>query len=485
MLSKLKKARIFPYALSLALVLICAYPLFKVEYSTDTYHFALHNGLGGITGAMIYNGRLLIYAFARLFELMGANITGFYYISFIMTLIFLSLSIALLYGIIKNHMSNSFAFLISALTILNPMSIEYFLFIEKGFFALGIFIAVLCTKCFVLFLQGKRIYLLFAYPLLAICAFTYQPLCALFASLVLPFILIYSRDIKTIAINTLLAVSVYGFGTFCNFIVMKTFDMTLRMESGINLRNIFKLLTFGLNFAPLLLVYAFVFAILVSCILFYYKKKTGKAFTKESLASILRYSFLIVGTLCAISAPCVFSLPEHVWFTLRYAYPVGTLIGTIPILYTYKITPAEEGPRSTWLFPLVACLLTITIMLCHAFFFSRHITNDRDRQDALAIEELISEYEKETGNKITKISIYFDSSVKSGFDGTIYIPSCNVRALTRSWCDISHLSLILDRHFEKIENKSSYYEYFSNKDFNNISKSNMIFENDELHLCVY
>lgn len=485
MLNKFKKSKIFPYALSFILVLICAYPLFKLEYSTDTYHFALHNGLGGVTGAMIYNGRLLIYAFARLFELMGANITGFYYISFIMALIFLSISIALLYGILKDHMSNLFAFLLSALTILNPMCIEYFLFIEKGFFALGIFVSVLCAKCFILFLQGKRIYLLFSFPLLAICAFTYQPLCALFASLALPFILIYSKGLKKTIINTLIAISVYGFGTFCNFIVMKSFDMTLRMESGINLRNIYKLLTFGLNFAPLLLVYAFVFAVLISCILLYYKKTTSRAFTKDALISILKYSFLIVGTLCAISAPCVFSLPEHVWFTLRYAYAVGTLIGTIPILYTYKISYTEEKSRPTWLISLIACLLAITIMLCHAFFFSRHITNDKDRQDALIIGELISEYENETGNKITKISIYFDSSVKSGFDGTIYIPSCNVRALTRSWCDVSHLSLILDRQFEKIENKSNYCEYFKSQNFNNISKSNMIFENNELHLCVY
>lgn len=485
MLKKITKSSILPYAFAFAIVIICAFPLFKMEYSTDTYHFALQSNLGGITGAMIYNGRLLIFLAARLFELMGVKITGFYYISFVMAICFSALSVVLLFGMLKQHMPSRLSFLLSLITILNPMCIEYFLFIEKGFFMLAVFLAVLSAKCFTLFLQGKHIHILFSYLLLTLCAFTYQPICAVFASLALVFILIYSRDIKKIFINTLFAISVYGLGTFINFITMKSFDMTLRMESGINPSNIFKFLTFGLYFAPLLLVYVGVFLMLFICIFTHSKKRTGKAFTMESLASALRYSFIIVGTICATCAPCLFSLPEHVWFTLRFAYPIGTLVGTIPILCNYRISYEEVKKEPKRLLPLFSCVLVLLMVLCHSFFFSRHITNDKDRQDALTIGRLIQEYENETGNKITKVSVYFDKSVKSGFDGVVFLPNCNVRALTRSWCDVAHLSLILDKQFEKIENKLTYSEYFSLFDFNNISKSNMIFEKDELHLCVY
>ena len=83
MLKKITKSSILPYAFAFAIVIICAFPLFKMEYSTDTYHFALQSNLGGITGAMIYNGRLLIFLAARLFELMGVKITGFYYRTFL------------------------------------------------------------------------------------------------------------------------------------------------------------------------------------------------------------------------------------------------------------------------------------------------------------------------------------------------------------------------------------------------------------------
>ena len=485
MFNRLTRNNIYPFALALAFVLICAFPLFKMEYSTDTYHFALQGGLGGVCGAMIYNGRLLIFGIARLFELMGVNIVGFYYISFIMALVFSALSVFLLFTMLKNHMSPALSFLLAVVTILNPMCIEYFLFIEKGFFTLAIFMAVLGVKCFCLFLQGKRPYILPSYVLLSLCAFTYQPICAVFASLALVFILIYSKGLKEIFINTLFAISVYGFGTFTNFIVMKSFDMTLRMEGGINLSNVYKLLTFGIYFAPLLLVYALIFLTLFVCVFASHKKRTGKAFTKESGISYLRYSFIIIGTICATCAPCVFSLPEHVWFTLRFAYPIGTLVGTIPILCNYKRDKSASIKPSKHLICLITAVFILLMVICHSFYFSRHITNQRDWQDAEAIGELIAEYESKTGIEVKKVSIYFDKSVKSGFDGTVFLPNCNVRALTRDWCDVAHLSLILNRDFGKIENDNKYSEYFISQDFNNISESNAIFENDEMHLCVY
>ena len=54
MLSYLKSRR--DYFIILGIVLLCVFPLFKMEFSTDTYK-AYTIGLGGVAKTMFLNGR--------------------------------------------------------------------------------------------------------------------------------------------------------------------------------------------------------------------------------------------------------------------------------------------------------------------------------------------------------------------------------------------------------------------------------------------
>ncbi len=173
------------YFASLVVVLICVFPLFKFEYSTDTYHFALHNGLGGIYGAMKYNGRLIIYLITRVLELMSVSIFEYYYVSLVMSIVFSTLSIGTLYKMLNRHMNKSIAFFLATITIFNPMVFELFLFIEKGFFAFAIYMSVLASRFFLCFLEGKKWHIALSYLFLTISCFTYQPMPGVFVRLYL------------------------------------------------------------------------------------------------------------------------------------------------------------------------------------------------------------------------------------------------------------------------------------------------------------
>ncbi len=476
---------------SLAVVLICVFPLFKFEYSTDTYHFALHESVGGVCGAMWLNGRLVIHDFTKIFRTLGIGMTPYYYFSFILAIICASLAITTIYGMLKGHINKKLAYFLSIITILNPMVFELFLFVEKGFFLFAVYMAVLSAKFFLMFLQGKRLYLIFSYLCLIICCFTYQPMPGVFVALALVFIVAYSKKFKDFLINTGVAISVYAVPTLCNFIVMRIYNMSERLSGGLNFANIYKFLTFGLYNPVFLLVYFLVFSVLFFVVFFSSKKKTGKAFTKDSALVFFKYSFLIAGTILATAAPSIATTPENVWFTLRYSYPIGTLVATIPMLFNFKseniVEESNENIKTNISVSskiMIAVLLTFLILF-HLFFVGRHVTNYKDETDAMKIGEIINDYETKTGNKIKYIALYRDKNSKNSFDGVVSLPNCNVRAITTKWCNIPHLNLFLDREFEEKNACEKYLEYFSSTDWSEINSEMFIFEEDTLHLGIY
>lgn len=474
---------------SIIVVLICVFPLFKFEYSTDTYHFALSPSVNNVCGAMKANGRLLIYGITKIFSYMSVSITAFYYISFVMSIVFAALSITTLYGMIKGHMSRKIAYFLSIITILNPMSFELFLFIEKGFFMFAIYMSVLACKFFLRFLQGERKYLILAYPMLILSCFTYQPMPGVFVALALVFILSYSKDIKQLCANTGIAISLYFVPTIANFIVMRIMGLENRLSEGLNFMNIYKFLTFGLYNPLFLFVYLGVFLALFFIVFCSFKRKTGKAFSKDSALVFFKYSFLIIGTIVATAAPSVATTPENVFFTLRYSYPIGTLVGAVPILFNYRAEPEEdfddEASLSKKATIIIVAVLLVFLALFLSFFFGRHITNARDREDALAIGEIISKYEDKTGTKIKYIALYRDGNCSTTFSGVASLPNCNIRAITTPWCDVPHLNLFLNRSFKEKSTTQKYSEYFATKDWTEINEEQFIFDNETLHLGIY
>lgn len=483
--------RLYPHFAFLAFTLLVSFPLFKMEYSTDTYHFALWDGLSGISSAMDYNGRFFISFVARVCDALGMSFNGFYYLSFIAAIIFTSLSSSVLYLMLRGHMKSHLAFLISIITVFNPMIMELFLFIEKGFFMLSVFVSILSLKAFVAFMKGKRFCIVFALLLLPYAAFSYQALPNAFVTLALVFIIIYSKNIREFILNTICAVFIYGFSTALNYIVMRVSSQTERMGSGFSLANIYKYFTFNLSKWYMLFIWVAIFGALFLAVFGSERKKHGKWLTRQGGINFFNYSFLILGSFLGACAPGAFAKPDQAWLMLRTAYPLGMLIGACMILHFYKVN--YEPSAHVKLFnksvrgisvAIVCTVLCITVYL-HTFFFSRLITNKYDFEEAYAIGQAIEAYEKESGNKIYYVAIYYDKSMKDYYDGTVKFSDCNVRALSRPWSDTTHLELILGRTLVKIKPESQYLVYFANQDWDCQSSEQFIFEGNTLHLCVY
>ncbi|MBO5212987.1 MAG: hypothetical protein J6B60_05550 [Clostridia bacterium] len=479
------------YIFFLCVVIACVFPLVVMEFSTDTYHFALVSLADGLGAGMKYNGRFITSLSAYALDAVGFGIVGYYYFSLICAVLCLSLAIYHIYIILKGKMRGCVAAFLSFVTVFNPLTIEFFLFIEKGAFAFAILMSVLSAKSFVCFLKGDKKRIIFSYIYLTFGACTYQLLSAAFVTLALVFIVIYSRSIKDFVINNLLAVTVYGFANCVDFVLLKIFNPSnVRMSGEINLSNILKYY-FITEREWVIFIYIALFAVVFCAFGFLGKRRFGSYFAKGSVVEFGKYFYIFTGTALAAAVPFIFVNPVEVWMMFRTTYALGVLPGAIAIKIFYK--PDGVCEKESSLFEkkkrrgsiIMLTIIFVELVFFHTMIFSRLKNNFEDERLCEQIGLIIRDYEVDTGERIKYISIYYDAKITQRNDGVLMIGDCNVRAFSRTWSDVNHMSYLLGRSFVRIENNPEYTRRFSSLDWNDFSKDQLIFEGNTLHLCVY
>lgn len=164
------------------IVLIFFGGMFKVEYSSDSYLF-FQQGWEPPFTHFLQLGRFLSAFFWLL--LCKTNFTFMYIVSYVLALIFATLSIYKLNKLLERDIKNKFITgLISVLIVLNAFSLELMLFYEKAILILSVLFNILAIKKLDDFFTNKKMkdfWICFVYMLLAY--FSYQGTVALFLSL--------------------------------------------------------------------------------------------------------------------------------------------------------------------------------------------------------------------------------------------------------------------------------------------------------------
>ena len=113
-----------------------------IEYATDTYQ------VFNFSGAQVFrqfamSGRFITAIIGYIVKLMNLSENAIYWGSSILAIIFVLLSIYKLYKIIRKDVKNKILrILIPILIVINPFSIELFLYIEKGIMIFGILMSI-------------------------------------------------------------------------------------------------------------------------------------------------------------------------------------------------------------------------------------------------------------------------------------------------------------------------------------------------------
>ena len=475
-----------PFAIILILITAVFSPFFHFEYATDTYTIKTV-GMQLFGDSMFQNGRIVSAEFFYGFAKMNASVEAFYYTSFVLSLLFSALAVWAMYQILRIQFSKNKSLLFAFFTVFNPLVIEYFLFIEKGFFMFALAMSMLAAYFYLQFLQGKRAFLMLAYPCIILSAFTYQTLPGAFVPVAVLLIALYSKKAKDWIVNTLVAISVYGSGTLGNFIFLRLANSSVRVATKPDIGNFFYALSLMGTGASILIGIALI-AILYA-ISYWRSDKTPV----NVRALFLKSLFVLLGTVTVTFFPFIFIARNEIWLPFRIGYPLGMLFGTLPILFSATSennAPAKEMVQKSQKNKAFILACAVSLLLCLFFeimIWGRLQNNAADEALCRRIGDEIAEYENESGNEILYVSISHDARITKTNPWVLSIGDSNVRAFSKEWSDVAHLNVLLNKSYQKVAVSAEVYQtYFAEKNWNTFSaREQLIFEENTLHICVY
>ena len=257
-------------------------------------------------------------------------IENYIVISFILALIFLSISVVLVYKLFREQFTNKsklndiLVLIISFITIFNYLAIEHILFLECSIFALGILLSVIAAKVII---NNEKYAYAKTLIIILIAVFCYQGSIAIFPMLVFLDKLLFKKDKwKNDFIGLIKIVLIYGISMFLTILFAKfimggsriTMDSTL-----IDVSNIIKWLKeLVINSLGVILPYADVLIIAVTILFIGLFDKSN---IKEKNIYVLKYLFVILTSIVICMAPIV--VGSGLELTPRMCISYGTTIG--------------------------------------------------------------------------------------------------------------------------------------------------------------
>lgn len=460
-----------------------------LQYAPDTYsvftndlkHTVLHFLSCGrfVTGAASY--------FAMGILKLGNQ--GIYMLSYGFGIICTIISLYKLNKLIKKDVKNDIVcIIISTLIIINPFSLELFLYIEKGIMLLSVLLCVLAVEQMDKFFNGNKKSILLALIFMFIANCCYQGTVGLFVAISLIYIIKYSKNIKEFILNNIIVALVYGIPALFNFLVVRFLFTNTRVNGRIIFsESISKIIEetnkMFIDTYNLLPQYLFISAIAILLGIIIYKAIIQKSEVNEKILKILGAIYLIVGTLFATVAPQILQDTSSIWFVARSSYSMAAIIGilTLYLFIKFDINRIEKNS----IIILLILFLIIQFSNFMVYTIDNFIGNYMDKEITLEINSIIQEYEEKTGNKIDSISIYKDKTPQYAYTGIKASGDINIKAYSADWCVSRILKLYTNRDLKEVDNDITKKEEFLKKNWDYFSREQVIFEDNVMHLCVF
>lgn len=461
----------------------------RLQYAPDTYS-VFTNGLRHTVLHFLSCGRFVTGA-ATYFAMRICHLgnEGTYVLSYSFAIICTVISLYKLNKLIKKDIKNDIiSIIISTLIIINPFSIELFMYIEKGIMVLSVLLCVLAVEQIDKFFNGnkKSIWLTLIFMIISNCC--YQGTVGLFVAISLIYIIKYSKNIKEFIVNNVVVALVYGIPAAINFLAVRFLFTNARVNGKIIISEAISKMIDGtksmiVNTYNLLPKYLFMIAIIILLGIIIYKAIKQKGSIKEKTLQIAGAFYLIAGTLFSTVAPQILQDTSSIWFVARSSYPMAAIIGILT-LYLFMKFDINKIMKN-----VIIILLIIFLMIQFSNFMryiiDNYIGNYMDKAITLQISNMIQEYEERTENKIDKISIYQDASKQYVYPNLKASGDMNIKAYAADWCISRILKLYTGRELEVIESEESKKEEFLQKNWDYFSKEQIIFEDNVMHLCVF
>ncbi len=480
----------------------------KLQYAVDTYSVFTTSTKESIK-IFLTSGRFMTAIWFAIVGFLRLGNTARYLFSFGLAILFTTIALYKLNSIVKKFISNDFlSIIVTTLIIINPFSIEYFMYIEKGVLLFAVLLAVCAVEQFVKYLEGKELikeakkddpilekdknilknksyrkHLVFSGILVLLTTFSYQGVLAIYISIASVFIIQYSKNIKDFIINNISMFLCYGLPAIINLLVIRIFFSNTRVNGSVNISEALEKIAQGsenmLYTYNILPKYFFltmiIIATLISLIIIIKNKKISKIFG---------LIYVIILNVFITLVPYVMQNTESIWMVARSSYAFASLFGII-ILYTCVNIENEENIK-TILFGLT-CIVFIIVQFANfnKIEIAHYNLNYTDKMNSLEIGKMISDYQEETGIEVTKISIYQDESHAYTYQEIFASGDINVSGFGPDWCDVEMINYYTGLKLERVEKSEDIQSRFKGRDWNDFSAEQVIFVGDTVHICKF
>ena len=458
-----------------------------MSYATDTYSkFASGFYDAGIDMTM-RNGRPIIGLIFELHHLSGLSNESFYYISSISALILLGLSIWIYQGILgKYGVGENARILLVFAGIANIFIIEYFLFIEKCGFMLSILFVVSGVYWIdKFFSEKKKRYFSLAALGMVLAILTYQSTIALFVILSIPLAMKNAENFKKYIFNGIAIGVVFVIPAIVSLFAFKFIFKSARFVESADYYSkfvgvIYNIFPFAANSVNILPRFLFLLITLVT----FAAAIVWAATCQRKIWRIFNVC-VIVGAGCLCSTASI--IQGSGWWSARTLYPLASIPAglAIDLFVNKEEVPVNESVKK-WVRNISAAALVV-LMIGQYFSFNKiyinkYRLNALDQYRYQYIGQAIREYQDDTGMEIKKVAFYTDAELYSPQPSNQF----QLRsAFTADWSDFTAMNYYLHTSYKKIDPVEEYIEYFASKDWDTLSKDQLIFDGDTLHICVY
>lgn len=474
-------------------LIICS-NFIKTHFALDTYYVYSHDSNIQIIHFLVSNR--IFSALARLIEKI-LDISFFTNMRLLMLsgILFLALSWFILYKFVvvmqkkqKDIFNNVLIAGISFSIIFNFCTVESLLFWESGIMCLGILCTIIAACIFNSNIKHKKILSFF---ILLIGSTCYQGAITIYIPLTLVLLAnknkenkkdIFLETIKVgiiyfiVMIINLFAIKIFSFIFNNEFRKTALLSITYIINTITRLGSDMVLGTFGIG--PKYWYVLVIAAISLIFLVYIFKYKASKF-------HILEYIILVI---CCIIVPILPMLATPVkdqYIETRMAMSFGASIGIIILFLVLDI----EIYKHNWfkyLISIIICVMLMTNSMYYIFASSENIaTNYLDRNIAKSIINEIYKYQEETGIKIENIGVTFDKNPNSNYDGQRWMGVISTRSMVTEWAAIETIELYCGEKFNQVDVPTKYKEEFEQKNWDFFDKEQLIFDGNNLYICMY
>ena len=488
------KLNIFIFiGMTLFTYIIC-FNFLKPHYSSDAY-FVSNYGYAAYVEQFLASNRMFSALILLIFKWLDIPfVTEISIMATILTFI-MALSWFILYKfvikLIKKEESILYNILIASsafLVVFNMCTAEGLLFIEVGTMPFGILFAILgaCVLA-----TNKKLRYLISLILVTISGLFYQVTSSIFVLLALVLIAIkHKGDIKHVVKDTIIIALIYGFAMIVNFVGVKIWTIILANNfRQFEFPTISTIIETILKFGETILIwnvgvghkYWYLSLLIVLTIIFV----AGMILKKKNYFMILEYIVLILLSILVPLIPIVITPVDSQYIEPRMAMCFGSIIG---ILVIFLLAVVEVDKNKVLL--NILTIFTVLNFVINAIFLivassSTLLTNQLDKFTAQEMIKEINNYELSTGKRIRKIGVTYDKNYTLYYEGQPALRCFNIRSMGTHWAVKEVITMYSGKEYGNIDVPKEIVEEFLTKDWTSYDKEQLVFDGENLYICIY